>query len=207
VRRLAHLVGERPLVIAVAPGGVPVAAEIADALGADLDVRFACELADLRGAERSPGAVAEDGPGVFEPAGPLLKLDRAALERAVRLRRQDAERRGRSCRFGRAPADARGRLAIVVADGVNGGLAPIAVLRAVRAASPARLVLAAPVVSAARLEWLRAEADELVLLDCPSEFIAVGYWYADPVRPSDEAVTAALARRAPDDRDSTRWSG
>jgi predicted phosphoribosyltransferase len=207
-RRLAHLAHEHPLVVAVVPGGVPVAIEIADALGAELDVRAACELVELRGVERSAGAVAEGVEGAIGPDAAELQLVSEALERLVRLRREEAERRGRCCRGGRPPAQARGRVTIVVADGVDGGLAPLAVLRAVRAESPARLVLAAPVVDSARAASLRGEADELVFLDQPPDFIAVGYWYLDPDRPSDEAIAAMLARRSPGSAsEPSRWSG
>lgn len=196
-RRLMHLADAKPVVLAVGCGGFPVAAEIAEVLGAELDVLGAAELMPLEGAEPSLGAVAEGGACVIEPrAAARLGLGPEQFEHLLARRRAEAEEHGASCRGGRPPTDLAGRIVIVAADGVDGGIAPRAVLSAARSARPEWLVLATPIADAKHLPALRAAVDELVVLDLPPEFIAVGYWYSQALRPSEGEIAAALGARA-----------
>ncbi|BDG03002.1 phosphoribosyltransferase [Anaeromyxobacter oryzae] len=195
-RRLLHLAGTAPVVVAVGPGGFAVAAEIADVLGAELDIRGAAELVPLRGAERSLGAVAERGACLVEPgAATELGVPAEDVERMLAQRRAEAEEHGATCRGGQPPIELAGRNVIVVADGVDGGLSPRAVVDAVRSERPEWLVLATPIADPRHLPALRRAVDELVVLDLPPEFIAVGYWYAQAARPTEYQVAAALAAR------------
>jgi putative phosphoribosyl transferase len=195
-RRLMHLQDAKPVVVAVGPGGFAVAREIAEVLGAELDVRGAAELMPRQGLEPSLGAVAEGGACVIEAgAASRLAIAPEDLERLLARRRVEAEQHGACCRGGRPPVELAGRIVIVVADGVDGGLAPRAVLAEVRSARPEWLVLATPIADARHLPALRRAVDELVVLDLPPEFIAVGYWYSQALRPSEDDVAAALAAR------------
>lgn len=197
-RRLMHLAGTSPVVVAVGCGGFPVARALADVLGAELDVRGAVELVPLRGTDRSLGAVAECGACLVEPgAADLLGISERDLEQLLAERHAQARLHGDTCRGGAPPLELVGRTAIVVADGVDGGLAPRAVVNDVRAARPQWLALAAPVVDPRHLSTLRRAVDELVVLDLPPDFIAVGYWYSQAARPTERQVAAALeAERA-----------
>ncbi len=200
-RRLALLLdrfaGERPLVVALPRGGVPVAAEVARALGAPLDVLAVRKIGAPGEPEFGIGALAEDGSAVLDPAiARRLGVTQDDLERIV-------EREGRRIRHavalfrgGRGPADVRGRTVIVVDDGVATGLTDLVAVRALRARGAARIIVAVPVGSAPGLDMLRREADEVVCHTVPRELDGVGDWYRDFTQVSDEEVLAVLTGAA-----------
>ena len=192
-QRLLGLRDRRPVVIALPRGGVPVAHEIATALGAPLDVLAVRKLGAPQNPELGIGAVAEDGTGVVDQGtaaaiGVSDKQLRAILDReSAELRRRVALYRG-----DRAALDLEGRTVIVVDDGAATGLTDLAALRAVRRKGPAHVVLAIPVSAPEVAVRLREEADEVVALLTPQSLDGVGRWYRDFSQVSDDEVLRLL---------------
>jgi len=194
-RKLARERERHPIVMALPLGGVPVAYEVARLLDAPLDV-VAVRNVRAPGSHLTVGAVAEGG---------QIRIDRelalgagitpADLEALVAREQHDAQRWAALLRSGRALADVRGRAAIVVDEGATTGARAVLAARTIRALAPSRLVLAVPVASRIAVELVRPEFDELVCLDVPPRFIAVGYWYSQWTRNRDEVVLDLLARR------------
>ncbi|HSK24468.1 MAG TPA: phosphoribosyltransferase family protein [Egicoccus sp.] len=210
-QRLAALLRGRgwhdPIVLALPRGGVPVAAPIAAALGAPLDVIVVRKLGAPRQPELAIGAIAEPDIRVLDPT----LLDRlrlsgdavAAIEADERL---ELQRRIHHYRGDHDLPSLAGRSVIVVDDGLATGATAVAACRAARAAGAAELVFAVPVGSGSGLELLRAEADEVVCPVVPRAFRAVGQWYERFGQTSDEEVLAILAahRVAKPDTDAPR---
>lgn len=182
-----------PVVLALPRGGVPVGAEIAEALGAPLDVIVARKIGAPFQPELGVGAVAGEAPPLYDRAllG-QLGLSEAELEPVAERERAELRRREDLYRRGRPPLDLSGRSAVLVDDGVATGSTARAALQALRAAQPARTVLAAPVCSAQAREMLAGEADEIVCVQVPAAFGSVGFWYRDFPQLSDEEVLDAL---------------
>ena len=193
---LADLAGSDCVVLAIPRGGVIVGEVIARELGAPLDVVVPRKIGAPGNPELAIGAVAP-GIRVLDPrmVGALGVTDRY-LEREIAEREAEIERRQLAYRGGRPPQPVEGRVAIVVDDGVATGSTAVAALRWARARGAERVVLAVPVAPPQSLERLRAEADEVVVLETPQPFLAVGEWYRDFDQTTDEQVMSALARSA-----------
>lgn len=193
---LAHLAGSECVVLAIPRGGVIVGEVIARELGAPLDVVVPRKIGAPGNPELAIGAVAP-GIRVLDPrmVGALGVTDRY-LEREIAEQEAEIERRQHAYRGGRPPRPVEGRVAIVVDDGVATGSTAVAALRWARARGAGRVVLAVPVAPPQSLERLRAEADEVVVLETPQPFLAVGEWYRDFDQTTDEQVVSALARSA-----------
>ncbi|SFI53086.1 phosphoribosyltransferase [Albimonas pacifica] len=198
--RLPRLDPERTVVLALPRGGVPVAAVIAEGLGAPLDVVLVRKIGLPGHAELAVGAVC-DGPApqlvVNEAIARSAGLDRAAVEALAHDPLVEIERRRLIYRAGRPALPLAGRSVVLVDDGVATGATMHAALKAVRAAAPARVILAVPVAAPDALEALAPEVDEAVCLTAPEDFRAVGMHYDDFTQVSDRVVTALLARFAP----------
>jgi predicted phosphoribosyltransferase len=191
--RLLPLAGEDPVVVGLPRGGVPVAAEVAAALGAPLEILAVRKLGAPHNPEYGIGAIAEDGTHVFDPEALVgLGIDRGVLESIVARETAELRRRVAAYRGGRLPPALGGRTAIVVDDGVATGLTDTAALRAIRRHLPRRLVLAVPVCPPDSAARLREEADEVVCLLEPVLLYGVGQWYGDFSQVSDEEVMASL---------------
>ncbi|HEU4383444.1 MAG TPA: phosphoribosyltransferase family protein [Anaeromyxobacteraceae bacterium] len=197
-RRLAELLAryrkDRPVVLGLPRGGVLVASEVARALGAPLDVLVARKLGAPGMPEYGIGAIAEGG-AIFVSAGAVRELSIRPEEIAAIAERENAElqRRVRLYRGDRPFPEVRGRTAILVDDGIATGGTVRAAIRSLRGREPWRLVLAAPVVAFQTAMSLLSEVDDLVYVDAPEDFVAVGVWYRRFGQISDEEVAACLA--------------
>ena len=193
--RLLPLKDKRPVVLALPRGGVPVGFEIARALEAPLDLVLVRKIGAPHQEELAIGAIADgkDPQLVTDPAlVATLDVSPEYLERAKSAALQEIERR-RGVYFGdRQPEGVAGRTAIVVDDGIATGATMLAALRATRRRNPAHLVLAVPVAPRQTLKRLRREVDEVVCLDTPKDFVAVGQFYAAFPQLRDEEVIALL---------------
>ena len=193
-KALVHHAGTGCVVLAIPRGGVIVGEVVARALGASLDVVVPRKVGAPGNPELGIGAVAP-GVRVLDPrVVALLGVSEEYLEREIAAQEAEIERRLHAYRDGRAPAGVEGRVAIVVDDGVATGGTAIAALRWARAQGAARVVLAVPVAPTQSLERLEHEADEVVVLETPEPFFAVGEWYRDVEQTTDDEVVAALAR-------------
>ena len=181
------------MVVALPRGGVPVAREVADALGAPLEVLAVRKLGAPHNPEYGIGAIAEDGTRVFDPeALAVLGIDGGELDTIVARESAELERRIEAYRGGRSLLPLAGRTAIVVDDGVATGVTDTAALRAIRRRGPSRLVLAVPICAPDSLVRLEGEADEVFCLLAPPQLYGVGQWYRDFSQVSDEEVIEAL---------------
>ncbi|GGU25065.1 phosphoribosyltransferase [Streptomyces lavendofoliae] len=182
-----------PVVLALPRGGVPVADEVARALGAPLDVLVVRKIGAPFNREVGIGALVGEEPPVFdERALTVLGLTPGRLSDRVDAERREARRREELYRGGRPAPALGGRSVVVVDDGLATGVTARAALRAVRAASPARLLLAVPVCSSQATEALAGEADEIVYVYRPPRFEAVGQWYDDFAQLTDDEVLRTL---------------
>lgn len=202
VARLAHLRGQRPLILAVPRGAVPMGVILATALEGDLDVILVRKLGAPGNPEYAIGAVDEAG-HVYVNPDVAAHLDAQYL--AEETARQLAVIRRRRAQYGAQQVDPAGRLVVVVDDGVATGATLIAALDALRARRPARLVVAVGVAPPDALSRLRAHADRVVCLLTPADFSAVGQFYRDFGPVGDADVTALLS--AWRDRRSAASSG
>lgn len=194
---LAHLRDRDPVVLALVRGGLPVAYEVAQALSAPLDVVLVRKIGAPMQPELAIGAVVDgDHPEIVTNPYVMRMVGASQADVAAEVPRQLAEIERRRLRYlgGRARVEVRGRTAIVVDDGIATGATTRAALRAVRRQAPARLVLAVPVAPADSLAELAADADEVVCLDTPEPFGAVGAFYQDFRQVSDDEVVELLDR-------------
>ena len=195
--RLAPLGGTDCVVLGLPRGGVPVAAEVARALAAPLDVVVVRKLGVPGQPELAMGAVGEGGVLVTEDR--VLRAAQVTpedLERAARRERAELEARLRRFREGRPRVALTGRTAVLVDDGIATGSTARAACAVVRALGAARLVLAAPVCAPGSAPALEAEADELVCLQRPRNFRAVGQFYENFRSTEDAEVVDLLAEAA-----------
>lgn len=188
-------VADRPLVLALPRGGLPVAQEVALHVNGDLDVTVARKIGLPGHPEFGIGAVTPDGPSLFNEAVlHRIGLTEADLAPAVQREREEAQRRLRRYRGDREPPLIADRTVIVVDDGLATGVTAVAALREVRAKAPRHLIFAAPVCSKEAAQLLSGEADAVVCVHVPENFAAVGAWYRDFSQLSDEDVEAVLAQ-------------
>ncbi len=196
-RRLAEellpLAEENPVVVALPRGGVPVAGEIAAALGAPLEILAVRKLGAPGNPEYGVGAVAEDGSRVIDPeAIRQLGIEPERLDAIIAAETSELVRRVAAYRGDRPPLELTGRTVIVVDDGVATGVTDTAALRAVRRQEPERLVLAIPVCPPDSIEFLQAESDDVICLSTPARFFGVGQQYRDFSQVSDQQVVSIL---------------
>jgi predicted phosphoribosyltransferase len=210
-RRLAlELTGYRsqePLILALPRGGVPVAAPIAEALDAALDLVLVRKIGVPFEPELAMGAVV-DGADVYivrnEDVIGLAGISKEAFKEASDCELAEIERRRNLYLKDRPRADVGGRVAIVVDDGIATGATTRAALQALRKRAPKKLVLAVPVAPASTLEELSGEADAIVCLQRHEPFYAISVYYADFHQVTDEEVIATLSKARPPGAPRTR---
>jgi putative phosphoribosyl transferase len=207
-RRLARALldtkDQHPVILALPRGGVPVAAEIAGALHAPLDLIMVRKIGVPFHPELAMGAVVDGSAPLVVRNEDIIKLARVSAADFDVIRDHElAEIKRQRTRYvgERSHPDLQHRVVIVVDDGIATGASTRAALRAVRRQKPSHLILAVPVAPASTLEELRGEADEIVCLESHEPFGAVGAYYADFGQVSDEEV-AALLNAAPADSPS-----
>jgi predicted phosphoribosyltransferase len=194
--RLGALRGRDDVVVLGLPrGGVPVAYEVAIALGAPLDVFVVRKLGVPGHAELAMGAIASGGVRVMnEDVLAWYSLTEAAIEQVARVEGQELERREREYRGGQPLLDVEDRVVILVDDGLATGSTMKAAVQAVRALRPARIVVAVPVGARETCQALERFADQVVCGRMPEPFSAVGLWYRDFSQTTDDEVRDLLER-------------
>ena len=190
---LESLRDEHPVVVALPRGGVPVAAEIARALHAPLDVMIVRKLGVPFQPELAMGAIGEGGARVLnDDVLEATKIKPREIEEVEARERLEVVRRARRYR-GDAPMVAiDGRTVLIVDDGIATGSTARAALQIARAHGARRVVLAVPVAPRETVDEMAREADDVVVLDTPSPFFAIGPWYDDFSQTTDEEVCRLL---------------
>ena len=184
------------IVLALPRGGVPVADEVARALGAPLDV-FVVRKQGVPGSEDlAMGAVATGGVRVLnDQLVNRLGIPDHLIDAVAVREGQELARRERLYRGGRPLLDVRDRTVILVDDGLATGATMHAAIAALRQLHPARIVVAVPTASPETCEEMRAEVDDVICATTPEPFQAVGRWYQDFAQTTDEEVQDLLTRR------------
>jgi predicted phosphoribosyltransferase len=195
--RLADYRGQRPLVLGIPRGAVPMAKIIAEALDGDLDVVLVHKLGAPGRPELAIGSVDEAGHRYLSDAVRDLGVSQAYLATETAAQLETLRKRRAMYTPVRPPIDVAGRLVIVVDNGIATGASMIAAFRAVRAQQPAKLIAAVAVASPRAMRQIAAEADEVVCLEVPEFFYAVGQFFQDFSQVSDTEVVAILRQSGP----------
>ncbi|MBA2664582.1 MAG: phosphoribosyltransferase [Bradymonadaceae bacterium] len=187
--------GPDAVILALPRGGVPVAYQVAQALGAPLDVFIVRKIGVPGQPELAMGAIASGGIVVFnEDVLRLLGIPEQLVEAVIAREREEIERREQRYRGERAPPQIRDKTVILIDDGLATGATMLAATRAVRELEPAKLVVAVPVGSTQACALMSENADEVVCLKTPSPFFGVGAWYGDFEQTTDSEVHLLLER-------------
>lgn len=194
-RALARYRGRNPLILAIPRGAVGMGQVIAEELEGELDVVLVRKLRSPFNPEVAIGAVDESGWAYIADHAAHLGADPDYIESEKSAQLDTLRKRRAQYTPAQPPIEAQGRIVIVVDDGLATGASMIAALHAARVRNPQRLVCAVPVATADSLECVRALADEVVCLEVPEEFYAVGQFYRDFSQVEDSAVVAILAQR------------
>jgi putative phosphoribosyl transferase len=182
------------IVLALPRGGVPVALEIALALGAPLDLMLVRKLGTPGQEELAMGAIASGGGRVMnEDIVQMLAISPQTIEQVAEQESRELQRRERAYRGDRPWPKLANKCVILVDDGLATGATMRASVKAVREQQPARIVVAVPVAPADTIARLREEADEVICLAEPEPFRAIGLWYVDFSQVSDDEVREMLA--------------
>jgi putative phosphoribosyl transferase len=196
---LARYKGERVVVLALPRGGVPVAAEVAAALNAPLDLILVRKIGVPMQPELAMGAVVDGKKPLIvrnEEVIALTGVDETDFKVVCDAELAEIERRRKRYLGARPAIDVAGRIAIVIDDGIATGATTRAALRATRARKPKKLILAVPVAPTETLAAMQDEADEVICLEDHEPFGAIGYFYSDFRQTSDQEVMNTLARFA-----------
>ena len=206
---LAKYKDQRPVVLALPRGGVPVAAEVALALNAPLDLVLVRKIGVPFQPELAMGAVVDGGAPIIvrnEDVIRLAGIDEQDFKAVCDRELAEIEQRRQRYLGSRERVDVAGRTAIVIDDGIATGATTRAALRATRMRRPKTLVLAVPVAPTENLAAMREEADDIVCLEDYALFGAIGYYYSDFRQISDQEVAEILARFPALTADETRQS-
>lgn len=200
--RLTHLSGEPIVVLGLPRGGVPVAAEVARALHAPLDVIVVRKLGVPFQPELGMGAIGEDGVRIVNDAVVReARVGDADLAEVERRERVELDRRARAFRRGRSRVDLTGRTAVIVDDGIATGSTARAACQVARAHGARRVVLAVPVAPPGWESRIGSDADDCIAVETPEPFYAIGQFYSDFAQTSDDEVVECLALGAGRARD------
>ena len=194
---LAPLQGTHPLVLAIPRGAVPIAAVLARRLSGDLDLVLVRKLHAPGAPEFAVGAVDESGWTYVAPHAAAAGATSAWLQEQKEDQLHELARRRQLYTPGRGAPEVAGRVVVVVDDGLATGATMVAALHAVRERGPARLLCAVPVASRDAVQLVGQYCDEVVCLDAPARFAAVGQFYASFPQLEDDEVIALLAANPP----------
>jgi putative phosphoribosyl transferase len=195
--KLMRLRGAGIVVLGLPRGGIPVAFEVAQALNTVLDVIVVRKVGLPIQPELAMGAIGEDGVRIVNQYVVIgERITESEFIRVEERERVELERRARRFRGDRPRAPLAGRTAVIVDDGIATGSTARAACQVARAHGAARVVLAVPVAPRAAIPGLSSVADEVVCLETPDRFMAIGQWYSDFSQTSDEEVVALLRRAA-----------
>ena len=186
-----------PVILALPRGGVPVAAQVAAALDAPLDLLLVRKIGLPSEPELAMGAVADGEEPVIIRNTEIIELSGVStqdFDEICETECAEIERRRKRYLGNRVRSEVNGRVAIIIDDGIATGATTLAAIKAVRMRKPKELVLAVPVAPLDTIKKLHAEADAIVCLDTPREFGAIGYFYRDFPQVSDDEVIALLKR-------------
>lgn len=185
--------GANAVVLALPRGGVPVASPVATLLRAPLDLFLVRKLGLPGEEEVALGAIASGGIRVLnDRVIAECGIDEATIELITRREQQEIERRDLAYRGNQPPIELLDRTIVLVDDGLATGATMRAAVTALRSRKPASILVAVPVGSQEACEALRLEADDLICLESPEPFIAVGKWYEDFSQTSDQEVRKVL---------------
>jgi predicted phosphoribosyltransferase len=191
--RLQAFAAERPVVVALPRGGVPVGFEVAQALGTPLDILAVRKLGAPGNREFAVGAIVEDGTALLDRAtARRVGLTSKALDDTVAAEARELTRQVARYRGERGGVDVRGRTAIIVDDGLATGLTDLAAVRALRSLGAERVIVAVPVGVSDSLTRVAQDADDVICHTVPAELISVGSWYEDFTPVSDDEVVELL---------------
>jgi len=196
-KALAKYKGRHAVVLALPRGGVPVAAEVAKALDAPLDLILVRKIGVPFQPELAMGAVVDGLAPIVVRNEEVLRVSETTareFDEVCEKERAEIERRRKLYIGDRPRAEITGRVVIVVDDGIATGTTTRAALQALRKQKPKELVLAVPVAPRDTVAELRGEVDALICLETPEPFLAIGYFYRDFEQVSDEEVVAILRR-------------
>ncbi len=195
--RLKKYKDQHPVILALPRGGVPVASEVAAALGAPIDLVIVRKIGVPSQPELAMGAVVDGKSPIVirnEDVIRLAGVDEAEFQEVCRQELAEIERRRHRYLGGRERAGVKNHVAIVIDDGIATGATTRAALRATRMREPKKLILAVPVAPTDTLAEMQGEADEVICLEDHEIFGAIGYFYDDFRQTSDEEVIDILAR-------------
>jgi predicted phosphoribosyltransferase len=183
------------LVLGLPRGGIPVAYEVARELAAPLDIFIVRKLGAPGQPELAMGAIASGGVRVLnDSVVRALGIPRSAIDRVEAAEQVELERREALYRSGQPPPEVRGRIVILIDDGLATGSTIRAAVAALRPRGPRRIVVAVPVAAAETCAEFRHEVDEVVCAETPEPFFAVGEFYRDFSQTTDEEVRDLLDR-------------
>ena len=187
--------GQHPVVLALPRGGVPVAAEVAAALDAPLDLVLVRKIGVPQQPELAMGAVTDGKQPAVVRNDDIIELcgiSDQVFDTVCNEELAEIERRRLRYIGDRPRAEVEGKIAIVIDDGIATGATTLAAIKAVRSRKPRELVLAVPVAPPDSIKKLRSEVDAIVCLDTPRDFGAIGYFYEDFRQVNDDEVIATL---------------
>jgi uncharacterized protein (TIGR00369 family) len=191
--RLEHLKGKDSVILGLPRGGVPVAAQVARALGAPLDIILVRKLGVPAQPELGMGAIGESDARVINPdVVRYAQVSEAQIAEVERRERAELQRRAQRFRGGAPHEPLAGRIAVIVDDGIATGSTARAACQVARAMGAARVLLAVPVAPPGADVGMRGDADDVICLEMPGRFLAIGEWYEDFAQTSDEEVVALL---------------